>query len=199
MAAFVKVQESVFMCFYVFLVKFSHKSSVSFQCFLLIWICGFYLSSLSIVSMIDLLYFWYLNISLMWKEGCRNSERLLHLLKHAQRCNDDVLSAASQWALITVFSVRVVEGGGRGGEEVVGEHSRGGEVDDKEKVKWENGGVGAAIMIEKQYCGNIAGQFCQSLYSHSSWETWWCTVLNTLISLDGLFITVLVPNNTEEM
>lgn len=104
--------------------------------------------------MIDLLYFWHF-IRLMCKEGYRISEHLLALLK--------TFSKMGWWCVVSPKSIssdcRLFSHGwwrgARGGEE----RWRGGrkrEEGKRGRWQWEsevvNGGVGAAIMMEKQYC-----------------------------------------------
>lgn len=126
-----------------------------------------------IAYVIDLLYCFGTWTAGLWKE------RLLQLLKQVQRCDDDVVvSPESMSSDYCLFSLRGGEERGRTGErggedwgEEGGGVEKGRRGQRQRESGVENGGVGAAIMMEKQYCGNIAGQFCQLLYSHSSGET----------------------------
>lgn len=128
------------------------------------------------------LYFWC--IKLMWNGGY-----IKHLFwsfeTHSEMWWLCVVSSKSMRSDYCLFSLR-------GGEEVGGKEWRTG----RRESEVENGGVGAAIMMEQQYCGNTTGQVCQPLYCHSSQATSYCAALTTLISLESLFITILVPNNT---
>jgi len=113
--------------------------------------------------MIELLYVCHLKVSQLCEEEYGNSHCLLHLLK----LKDVMMVWCQPRANELILSLRGAKErrGRRGGEEKSRGVRRGRRQRESEV---ENGGVGAAIMMEEQDCGNIADQFCQPLDCRSS-------------------------------